>query len=55
MVDPQYQELLKTEVPHVRQDGVHVAVIAGSSYGASVSHACGIDCIVLMTSSLGMA
>ena len=37
MVDPQYQELLKKDIPHVSKDGVHVAVIAGSSYGASVS------------------
>lgn len=35
MVAPQYQELQKKEVPHVTQDGVHVAVIAGNSYGAS--------------------
>ena len=37
MVDPQYQELLKKDIPHVSKDGVHVAVIAGSSYRASVS------------------
>lgn len=37
MVEPAYQELLKSDVPHVSKDGVHVAVIAGESYGASVS------------------
>ena len=36
MVEPQYQELLKKDIPNVDQDGVHVAVIAGNSYGASV-------------------
>lgn len=36
MVEPQYQELLSKDVPHVSTDGVHVAVIAGDSYGASV-------------------
>ena len=36
MVEPQYQELLQSDIPHVHQDGVHVAVIAGTSYGASV-------------------
>ena len=37
MVEPQYQELLAEDIPHVSQDGVHVTVIAGTSYGASVS------------------
>ncbi|CAI8037982.1 Pirin-like protein [Geodia barretti] len=37
MVEPQYQELLESEIPHVSGEGVHVAVIAGNSYGASVS------------------
>ena len=37
MVEPAYQELLKSDIPHVSKDGVHVAVIAGQSYGASVS------------------
>ena len=37
MVEPAYQELLKSDIPHVSQDGVHVAVIAGESYGARVS------------------
>lgn len=37
MVEPQYQELLSKDVPHVSTDGVHVAVIAGDSYGASVN------------------
>lgn len=35
MVEPAYQELLKSDIPHVSKDGVHVAVIAGQSYGAS--------------------
>ncbi|CAI8037981.1 Pirin-like protein [Geodia barretti] len=35
MVEPQYQELLESEIPHVSGEGVHVAVIAGNSYGAS--------------------
>ncbi len=38
MIEPQYQELLKKDVPHVSVEGVHVAVIAGTSYGTSVSH-----------------
>ena len=37
MVEPAYQELLKSDIPHVSKDGVHVAVIAGQSYGTSVS------------------
>ena len=37
MVEPAYQELLKSDIPHVSEGGVHVAVIAGQSYGASVS------------------
>lgn len=37
MVEPAYQELLNSDIPHVSKDGVHVAVIAGQSYGASVS------------------
>jgi len=37
MVEPQYQELLSKDIPHVVKDGVHVTVIAGTSYGASVS------------------
>lgn len=37
MVEPQYQELLSKDIPHVSEGGVHVAVIAGTSYGASVS------------------
>ena len=37
MVEPQYQELLSKDIPRVKVDGVHVAVIAGTSYGASVS------------------
>ena len=37
MVEPAYQELLKSDIPHISKDGVHVAVIAGESYGASVS------------------
>ena len=37
MVEPAYQELLKSDIPHVNEGGVHVAVIAGQSYGASVS------------------
>ena len=37
LVEPKYQELLKEDIPHVNTDGVHVAVIAGESYGASVS------------------
>lgn len=36
MVEPQYQELLKEDIPHVKLDGVHVGVIAGQSYGAYV-------------------
>ena len=36
MTEPQYQELLSKDIPHVSTDGVHVAVIAGTSYGASV-------------------
>ena len=36
-MEPKYQELLKEDIPHVSTDGVHVAVIAGESYGASVS------------------
>ena len=38
MVEPRYQELLKKDIPHVSKDGVHVAVIAGESMGASVSY-----------------
>lgn len=37
MVEPRYQELLEEAIPHVSRDGVRVAVIAGDSYGASVS------------------
>ena len=37
MIEPQYQELLKKDVPHVSQNGVHVTVIAGSSLGTNVS------------------
>ena len=37
MVEPAYQELPKSDIPHVSEGGVHVAVIAGQSYGASVS------------------
>ncbi len=37
MVDPQYQELLKADIPNVSKDGVHVAVIAGEALGTSVS------------------
>lgn len=37
MVEPQYQELLNKDIPHVNKGGVNVAVIAGTSYGASVS------------------
>lgn len=40
MVDPAYQELLKSDIPHVNEGGVYVAVIAGQSYGASVSTWC---------------
>ena len=40
MVEPRYQELLKKDIPHVSKDGVHVAVIAGESMGASVSYTC---------------
>ena len=36
MVEPQYQELLSKDVPHVSKDGVHVAVIAGEAFGTSV-------------------
>ncbi len=38
MVDPQYQELLKADIPNVSKDGVHVAVIAGEALGTSVSY-----------------
>ena len=37
MVEPRYQELLKSDIPTVSKDGVHVVVIAGESMGASVS------------------
>ena len=37
MVEPQYQELLSKDIPHVEKDGVLVAVIAGESMGISVS------------------
>ena len=37
MIEPQYQELLKNDIPHVSKDGVHVAVIAGECFGVSVS------------------
>ena len=37
MVEPKYQELLKSDIPTVSKDGVHVVVIAGESMGASVS------------------
>ena len=37
MVEPQYQELLKSDVPSVSKDGVHVAVIAGEALGIAVS------------------
>ena len=37
MIEPQYQELLSKDIPHVEKDGVHVAVIAGESMGISVS------------------
>ena len=37
MVDPQYQELLKADIPNVSKDGVHVAVIAGEALGTNVS------------------
>ena len=37
MVEPRYQELLEKDIPHVSENGVHVAVIAGESLGASVS------------------
>ena len=37
MVEPQYQELLNKDIPHVSKDGVHVVIIAGESLGASVS------------------
>ena len=40
LVEPQYQELLDKDIPHVSKDGVHVAVIAGESLGASVSRVC---------------
>ena len=46
MVEPAYQELLKSDIPHVSKDGVHVAVIAGQSYGASVS----VSLIIIATS-----
>ncbi|XP_065885740.1 uncharacterized protein [Dysidea avara] len=35
MIEPQYQELLSKDIPHVEKDGVHVAVIAGESMGIS--------------------
>ena len=38
MMEPQYQELLKADIPHVIKDGIHVAVIAGEALGTSVSH-----------------
>jgi len=38
MIEPQYQELLSKDIPHVEKDGVHVAVIAGESMGINVSH-----------------
>lgn len=46
MVEPAYQELLKSDIPHVSKDGVHVAVIAGQSYGANVS----VSLIIIATS-----
>lgn len=51
MVEPQYQELLEKDIPHVSKDGVHVAVIAGSALGTSVStsnhkvYLCFLHCI----------
>lgn len=40
MIEPQYQEMLKSEIPHVSKDGIHVAVIAGEALGASVRSPC---------------
>ena len=51
MVEPQYQELLKKDIPHVSKDGVHVAVIAGISYGASVSS---VQCVCLLLYNLSL-
>lgn len=48
MVEPAYQELLKSDIPHVSKDGVHVAVIAGQSYGANVS----VSLIIIIATSL---
>ena len=40
MVEPQYQEMLKKEVPHISEGGVHVSVIAGTALGVTVSTTC---------------
>jgi len=36
-MDPQYQELLAKDVPHVKKDGVFVKVIAGESLGVTAA------------------
>ncbi len=37
MVEPRYQELKASDIPHVTKDGVTAIVIAGEAFGVKVS------------------
>ena len=39
MIEPQYQELLSKDIPHVERDGVTAIVIAGEAFDTKVGHA----------------